>query len=173
MGGASVACNHMEWTLRPEQWDDLPEATATAGTVLLRAGDVSSRMLVLVEGELAVKADDRVVARLREPGTVVGEMSGLLGSPRTATVVAGTDASYREVDDVIVLMAERPDIAMAVARTLAHRLNLVQSYLDDVRRQYADRDDQLGAVDAVLTALSSAPSITVDAGSDREREPNI
>ncbi|MDX1511848.1 MAG: Crp/Fnr family transcriptional regulator [Nitriliruptorales bacterium] len=163
----------MEWTLRPDQWADLPAATAAAGTVLLRAGDVSSRMLVLVEGELVVQAEGRVVTRLREPGTVVGEMSGLLGTPRTATVVADTDVAYREVDDVIALMAERPDVAMAVARTLAHRLDLVQSYLVDVRRQYADRDDQLGAVDAVLTALASAPSITVDVGSDREREPNV
>jgi CRP-like cAMP-binding protein len=163
----------MNWNLRPDQWDQLDEATAPAGTVLLQAGDVSSRMLVLVEGEIAIQAEGTVVARLREPGTIVGEMAGLLGSPRTATAVAMTDVVYRTVDDVVSLMEERPDVGMAVARTLAHRLNLVQSYLADVRRQYADRSDQLGAVETVLAALSSAPSVDIDPGSDREREPNI
>lgn len=152
----------MSRTLRPDQWEGLPEHVAEAGTVLFRAGDVSSSLVVLVSGTIDVWADGALLARLDEPGTIVGEMAGLLGCPRTATVVASTPITYRQAPDVVALMAEKPDVGMAIARTLAHRLRLVQAHLSNVRREVGEAFAELDGGDAVIAALASAPPLAVD-----------
>lgn len=162
----------MRLGLDPATWQDLPELAAPAGTVLLTQGEDARRALVLVSGRVRVEAAGTVLARVDDPGAVVGEMAGLLGTPRSATVTAETDVVYRVVDDVEAFCLERPEAALAIARILAHRLHLLDAYLADVRRQYADRGDHLGMLDTVLAALATATPAEVDAGSDREPEPN-
>jgi putative peptide zinc metalloprotease protein len=67
---------------------------AAAGDVIMREGERGDDVLLIREGEVEALRDDangeRVLARLG-PGSLIGEIAVLTGSPRTATVRARTD----------------------------------------------------------------------------------
>jgi CRP/FNR family cyclic AMP-dependent transcriptional regulator len=95
--------------------------TIAPGAVLFRAGDEDRRVFFVEDGVLDVtvpKADGgvRTLARLHA-GEVVGELSWLLGRPRSATVVARARATLRALAP-----HEHGDEGMAWLRTLAHLL---------------------------------------------------
>ena len=99
------------------------------GETLMRHGEAGESMFVLVEGLLEVRADlgsrgaEQAVAVI-QPGEFQGEMSLLTGEPRSATVVALTDAVTWEItkDQMEPLLRSDPAFAAVLARTLAERL---------------------------------------------------
>ena len=64
---------------------DLPLKEAAGGTVLLEEGQNTGRLYVLAQGRIEVLRGQTQVAVLDEPGSLVGEMPVLLGTPHTAT----------------------------------------------------------------------------------------
>ncbi|WP_206454787.1 cyclic nucleotide-binding domain-containing protein [Aurantimonas marina] len=117
-----------------------------AGQVLVRQGQPGDAAYVLVEGEAEVSVEtesgDYVVATLGS-GDVVGEISILCDSPRTATVTASTDVSALRVrkDSFLQLLRQFPEIAAEVMRTLAERLTHTNEELVRARNLAASRDD--------------------------------
>lgn len=99
-----------------------------AGQTLVREGEPGRSLFVLVEGLLDVEARDarggvRPLARLG-PGGVVGEISLLTGSPRTASVTARTDAEVYEIDADAFrpVLERRPALAEELSAIVAQRL---------------------------------------------------
>jgi CRP/FNR family transcriptional regulator, cyclic AMP receptor protein len=113
------------------------ESKFAAGTQILREGEMTGRVYVLVDGQVDVVKDGTVVANLTEPGSILGEMSVLLGRPHSATVIAGTATTVYAFDDAATFLASQPGIALLVARTLALRLYNATASLADAKRQYA------------------------------------
>ncbi len=64
-----------------------------AGTVVLQQGDVSDDLVLILDGMMAIEADDEVVARVG-PGSLLGERSSLESGRRTATARALTTCRY-------------------------------------------------------------------------------
>ena len=62
--------------------------TYRPGDSLFLEGDDSCDLFILVSGRLEVLKDDKKISEIIEPGSLVGEMSFLLGGKRTATVKA-------------------------------------------------------------------------------------
>jgi CRP-like cAMP-binding protein len=58
-----------------------------------------------------------------QPGGFFGEMSLMTGEPRSATVVAATDAFVYEVtkEDMGALLANRPEVAEVISLAIARR----------------------------------------------------
>ncbi|MDB5514323.1 MAG: 3,5-cyclic-nucleotide phosphodiesterase, partial [Tardiphaga sp.] len=54
------------------------------GTLVIREGETTGHLFVLIEGRLEVVKGDTVVATITEPGAILGEMSVLLHQPHTA-----------------------------------------------------------------------------------------
>jgi len=153
--------------------DGLPERSLAPGDVAIEQGVRSDEMFVLVEGDVEVLRDGRVVAVLSEPGSVVGEMSVLLDTPYSATVRARTPARVRVVASGSELLGSNAAVVREVAAILARRLHLVTTYLADLKRQYGDSALGLSMVDDVLSELVSAQGSVSDPGSDREPDPNL
>jgi CRP/FNR family cyclic AMP-dependent transcriptional regulator len=152
-----------------ERWySDLPEVIYAAGEPILTEGEDHGVLLVLVEGAVSVTKGDVQVAVVNAEGAVLGEMAVLLGGPATATVTAVGDCRLHRSDDPQTLLLERPEAAIAIATAVARRLDLIVSYLADLRTQYADRDDHLGVVAEVLSSLLQYRGNTVEPGSERE-----
>ena len=72
-----------------------------AGDTLFHQGDPGDSLFFVISGQLQVtlfvpEAEDRVI-NILGPNSILGEMSLLLDSPRSATVVAQTDAELWRV----------------------------------------------------------------------------
>jgi CRP-like cAMP-binding protein len=130
----------------------LPERTVAAGELLMEEGHRTGTLYVLVDGAAEVLKGNTPVATVRERGAFFGEMSALLGTPHTATVRVIEPSRFYVVADANAFLSS-PDMTLAVSRLLAKRLQMVTTYLADLQRQFAERDDHLGMVDEVLESL--------------------
>jgi CRP/FNR family transcriptional regulator, cyclic AMP receptor protein len=145
----------------------------TAGTEVLHEGGRTGHMYVLIEGRLEVIKGEAVVASIAEPGAVLGEMSVLLDTPHTATVRAAQDSTVYEIDDAAAFLHKQPAAAILIARMLAQRLNVANTYLADLKRQYAGHGTHLAMVGEVLQSMINLPPSEVSPGSDRQSDPRI
>ena len=145
-----------------------PERRLAAGEHLIGFGEAEPALYLLCEGGLEVRRDDHMLAVLREPGSVVGELSLLLGTPASADVVATAPSVVRRVDDADRLFREVPEFGQHLAVTLARRLHRVTSLLGDLHRQFADRPGTLGLVPGVVAGLMGDDRPPAEPGSDRE-----
>ena len=80
------------------------------------------------------------------PGTVFGELSDILGKPRTCTIKARTPTivTKYEVQDMEAIIKQHPDIALKIFKTLAGRLERTTQKLADLSRAtmlWSEEDD--------------------------------
>jgi small-conductance mechanosensitive channel len=93
------------------------------GQSVVRQGESGDTFYLVARGELSVRIEgDKEVARL-ERGAFFGEMSLLTGEPRSATVVAMSEAGLLEVDrDAFSrVFAANPDVGKELATVIARR----------------------------------------------------
>ena len=145
----------------------------SAGALVLHEGGRTGHLYVLIEGRLEVIKSDTVVATLTEPGAVLGEMSVLLDQPHTATVRAALDSVVYEIDDAASFLRAQPAVAILIARMLAQRLNAANTYLADIKRQYASHGNHLAMVGDILQSMINLPQTQVSPGSDRQSDPRM
>jgi CRP-like cAMP-binding protein len=101
-----------------------------AGTKVLVEGAPGDSLFVVVSGQLAVKKGETELATVG-PGSVLGEMALITGSPRSATAVAKSEIEVFELTraDVEKLARELPAIAEELVQYARNRLiaNLLQT----------------------------------------------
>ena len=95
----------------------------TEGQVIVREGDPSGVMYVVVEGEVDIVLRDNVVNSLG-PGGIFGEMALVDHQRRSATAVAKTDCKLASIDErrFFFLIQQTPNFALSVMRVMASRL---------------------------------------------------
>jgi len=150
---------------------DAPRRRFAADDVVLRDGQDVDALLVLLEGSLRIDKAGSPVAVVTERGACVGEMSLLLGVPATADVIATTPSVVGVVEDARALLDTEPALALALARLLAARVQVMTSYLVDLRHQYGDHAGGLGMIDVVLDSLARDTGTRRQLGSVRDPEP--
>ena len=145
----------------------------SSGTEVLHEGGRTGHLYVLIEGRLEVIKGDSVVATIAEPGAVLGEMSVLLDKPHTATVRAAANSIVYEIDDAASFLHQQPAVALLIARMLAQRLNIANTYLADLMHQYAGHGNHLAMVGDILQSMINLPPTQVSPGSDLQSDPRI
>jgi len=95
-----------------------------AGQTLFVEGAPSANLYLILTGSAVVRKNGRRVARLG-PGEVVGELSVILGTPRTATVEAETPIEWLVLDQASLRKAfdEVPGLGWNVLQSVAARLD--------------------------------------------------
>ena len=149
------------------------ERTIAAGANLLEEGHSTGHLYVLLEGRLEVIKAGATVAVVSEPGALFGEMSLLLEQSHTATVRALDACRIYEILDARRFLAENPEATLAIARMLAQRLNVANTYLADLKRQYAGHGTHLSMVGEVLQSMINLPPQQVSPGTDRGSDPRL
>ena len=145
----------------------------SAGAFVVHEGHTTGHLYVLIEGRLEVIKGDTVVAAITEPGAVLGEMSVLLDKPHTATVRAASKSVIYEINDAASFLRQQPAVAILIARMLAQRLNVANTYLADLKRQYAGHGNHLAMVGDLLQSMINLPPTQVSPGSDRQSDPRM
>src|SRR5262249_45987444 len=93
------------------------------GDFLFREGDQRDKMYVLLEGEMEIRLDD-YVPETAGPGSLIGEMALIDGSPRSANAMAKTNCRLAPIDKrrFLFLVQQHPHFATHVLKVLAKRL---------------------------------------------------
>ncbi|TPV98271.1 MAG: putative ABC transporter ATP-binding protein [Beijerinckiaceae bacterium] len=86
----------------------VPLEHMAGGSVILKEGQNNGRVYVLVEGRIEVLRGGTEVTVLDEPGSLVGEMSVLLGVPHTATARALGDIRVHVIQDAAEFFRAHP-----------------------------------------------------------------
>lgn len=103
-----------------------------AGTTIFQAGDATDGddMLLVIDGEVTVEnqaspTSEGLVVTVLGPGSLIGEMSLIDGSPRSATCVAATDVAAGQLtkDALARLMSEQPGLAARLLLAISKRLS--------------------------------------------------
>src|ERR1700739_138567 len=149
------------------------QRSVPSGGFVIREGEATGRLYVLIDGRLDVVKGDTVVASITEPGAMLGEMSVLLDQPHTATVRAASDSVIYEFNDAASFLRDQPAVALLIARLLAQRLNVATTYLADLTHQYAGHGTHLEMVGEILQSMISLPPQQVSPGSDRQSDPRM
>lgn len=149
----------------------LPELHLAAGDTVVREGDVGAALWVLVSGTLKVMKAGTEINTISRPGAAIGEISLLLDTPYSATVVASEPCVLRHAADGRGFLAGNPQIAQLIAIGLAERLHYVTSYLADLKHQYGDSPG-LAMVGDVLHQLAHHQRPAAQPGSVREPDPD-
>ncbi|MGJ5205323.1 Crp/Fnr family transcriptional regulator [Bradyrhizobium sp. HKCCYLR20261] len=149
------------------------ERIIAAGSDLLQEGHSTGHLYILLDGRLEVIKAGATVAVVSEPGALFGEMSLLLEQAHTATVRALIDSRIYEILDAQRFLTENPEATLWIARMLAQRLNVANTYLADLKRQYAGHGTHLSMVGDVLQSMINLPPQQVSPGTDLESDPRL
>ena len=112
----------------------LPLTTYQHGETVLAAGSKTGRLLILRKGAVAIIKEGIEVAKVTEPGAVLGELSALLDQPHTADVRA-LETSQFHVTDAVALLTQDPVALLYVAAALARRLDGANQALIGLKSQ--------------------------------------
>lgn len=110
------------------------ENRLAAGEVLMREGSPGGSLYVIIQGEFEITKrtgpGDLVIA-VRGPGEVIGEMSLLDGSARTATVRSLGESRLLEIDQAAFrrLVESSPAATLSILHTVTSRLRHTESML--------------------------------------------
>jgi len=101
----------------------IEELSLHPGDVLITEGEYGDCMYIIVEGRMRVHSQDQTIIHL-EAGAIVGELAILDPEPRTASVTAIEESFLFRIDKESFdeVLADRPEIALGVIRTLSRRV---------------------------------------------------
>jgi CRP-like cAMP-binding protein len=138
----------------------LPLETLKPGTHLTTEGTRSGQLYVLESGKLKVTRAGITLAHIDQPGSIVGEMAVLLGTPHSATVIAETEAKVRVMANAIDVLGQHADFALHIATLACARLNTTSALLVELQNQAEDQPREKALMQRILGALSAAPKFS-------------
>ena len=150
----------------------LPEINVSQGQTLIEESVRTKRLYVLKRGAFAVVRNGVRIVEISEPGAFLGEISAVLDSAPTATLIATQDSTVHLIEDASVAVRRQPELTFAIAQLLARRLTAVTAYIVDIKRQYADSNTHLGVMDQVLGNLIVMNPSAIEPGSERSDVPD-
>lgn len=114
------------------------------GEIILKEGQGSNFIYILISGVLGVLKGETQVSEITSRGTIFGEMSSILGKPRTCTVTALTDSQVAVYHGGIDgIMRKFPSITLKILKTLAERLVTLDDNYSEIIRRCDDLQNEL------------------------------
>jgi CRP-like cAMP-binding protein len=94
-----------------------------AGEVIFQQGGVADRLYAILEGEVEIWIDGKLLDTTGAGG-IVGEMALISASPRSATAIAKTECKLVEVDEkrFTFLVQQTPYFAISVMKIMVERI---------------------------------------------------
>jgi CRP/FNR family cyclic AMP-dependent transcriptional regulator len=101
-----------------------------AGEAVFHAYDMGSEMYVVLEGEVELTIDGKVLETLGA-GEPFGEMALIDQAPRTATAIAKTPTKLAVISEkrFLFMVAQTPHFALKIMKVMADRLRKMNARL--------------------------------------------
>ncbi len=100
------------------------------GDVICHQGDTGQYIYILQKGKLGIYKDDQLVSEYTKPGTILGEMSIILGDKRSASIKAMEDSKVSVIRlSIIDMVRNFPSFTVKILTVLAERLKETTSEL--------------------------------------------
>jgi CRP/FNR family transcriptional regulator, cyclic AMP receptor protein len=129
-----------------------PTLTLEAGDTLIAQGAAGGDLFILEDGQLVVERDGVKIATLSRPGSLVGDMSVVLGRASSATVRAERGSTVRVIRAARAYLEQNPQLAMSIAEMMANRLDATSALLVELTQQHGGKVEQ-GLLSRILSAL--------------------
>lgn len=135
--------------------------------VLMRKGETGDSLFMIHDGWVKIVTEDskgdELILNKCGPGETIGEMALLDGSPRSATVIALSDAEVLELKKDVFedILEQRSDVSLAIIRSYSDRLRFATTYIEkaiDWSQKTAEGDYSF--VEQTLPLVDSAGSDT-------------
>ncbi len=95
----------------------------TKGEIISYEGELNFDLYILVEGKIGIYKKNILIREFDKRGTIIGEMSVILKTPRTATIRAVENSTLLVLkSDLDLLIKCNPDVVKKIIRSLAERL---------------------------------------------------
>lgn len=161
---AGVDRQDLDWLFSTAERMDVP-----AGHILMREGDPGGSLYLVLEGEFEYtkrSGEQEVVLAVRGAGEVIGEMSLLDQSPRSATARATRDSRLLMIkqDAFRQLLSKSPAATLAILHTVTSRLRNTEGVLRQSEKMAA-----LGTLSAGLAHELNNPAAAVRRSADQLR----
>jgi len=93
------------------------------GDVICREGDTGQYIYILQNGKLGIYKDDKLLSEYSKPGTILGEMSIILGDKRSASIKALEKSTVSVIRlSVVDMVRNFPSFTVKILTVLAERL---------------------------------------------------
>ncbi|WP_410674054.1 Crp/Fnr family transcriptional regulator [Amycolatopsis sp. cmx-4-68] len=133
------------------------------GDVLVREGETTTHVLVLLAGCVKVTANTadggRALLAVRLAGDLIGELAGLDGKPRSATVTAVSEVFARVMTQAVfrTFLRQHPEAGVEVGRLVAAKLR----WATDRRIDFSGYDVPIRVARALVALVDSYSTRTV------------
>jgi CRP/FNR family transcriptional regulator, cyclic AMP receptor protein len=131
-----------------------PKRELATGELLIEEGEAGGELYVLEKGRLVVERDGVEIARIIEPGALIGEISVLLGIDHSATVRAAVPSIVRVIEDGIPFLERTPLMALHVATLACERLDRTSAVLVELRKETEGKASEQGILSRIFSALT-------------------
>lgn len=98
------------------------EKTFDSKTVIFKEGGEGTALYIMVRGSVSVLIGVKKVAEISDPGSYFGEMSPLLGKPRTATIVTNEVSTFMIIPAQVLGQLVN-EMGIKLAKVLAGRVD--------------------------------------------------
>jgi CRP-like cAMP-binding protein len=94
------------------------------------------------------------IATISEPGSLIGEMSVLLGDDHSATVRAVSPVEVRVIENAIAFLESTPIVALHVATMVCQRLEATSALLVEIKKEAAEGRGEQSFLERIFGAVS-------------------
>jgi CRP/FNR family cyclic AMP-dependent transcriptional regulator len=119
--GDEMSDNEVDFSLFMQR--EFPTRFFAKGNTIFKEGEQADGFFVVVRGKVEIRSGNRSFETVDQNG-IFGEMALIDDSPRSATVVALTDATVALIQEqqFLFMVEHTPFFALRVMRVLANRL---------------------------------------------------